>query len=466
MESSEELRTQLLQRDVPLSELASSLDVSLREALVGAFALYLEPDLDVHRRALEASGPVRLVPAYARYVSALALAVADQLGLCDGLPGEASEALERDAWVAEESWVFGFGERDATLADVVGAVRTNVHHWDKDFTKSKRDLAWPAVSLVVPFGTVMCVHLRYWHVKIPGDALAHVRSPERLTVEDLKEHLSKADVVVTPPGEGGVWTESGVETLHSVDVSVGPRSQQPAPVLSRDDLRTERLLARLVERYTGVYSVVRVCPERTLGTTPRAAAVLPGLLLLAGSVVGEERASHEWCVRLPWNRDHVAVRVNPQYFRTRGPFVAAFPVDRGINAQGGFAAHWHWLYCFSIFLGYQEKKAPPRAPFHGFPHRVLERYEEVTGADVWDAERWEGSRDHRHGPAASLATVPDLELKRKDEESLREGLERLREALTSLTGLAEEARENDAWGTSPEPLDADGLVDAALDLLG
>ncbi|WP_456483752.1 hypothetical protein [Methanopyrus kandleri] len=41
------------------------------------------------------------MPAYARYVSALALAVADLLELCDGLPGEASGALERDAGVVE-----------------------------------------------------------------------------------------------------------------------------------------------------------------------------------------------------------------------------------------------------------------------------------------------------------------------------------------------------------------------------
>ncbi|MEO2241976.1 MAG: hypothetical protein ABGY09_07915, partial [Euryarchaeota archaeon] len=399
-----------------------------------------------------------------RYVSALALAVAGRVGLYDP-PVKVSEILERDSWVAEESWVFGFEEADATLADVVGTVRANVHHWDRDFTKSKRDLAGPASSLVIPRGAVMCLHLRYSRVKIPEEALTHIKSPERLTVEDLERYSSAADVVITPPGEGGVWAESGVDELHSVDVSIGPRSQQPAPVLSRDDLRTERLLARLVERYNGVYSVVRVCPERTLGTTPKAAVVLPGLLLLASSIVGEDRGAHEWYVRLPWNRNHVVLRVNPQHFRTRGPFITAFPVDRGVNAQGGFAAHWHWLYCFAIFLGYQEKKAPPKAPFYGFPHRVLERYAEVTGIDVWDTERWEESSDHRHGPAASLATVPDLELRPEDEESLRKGLERLRDALASLTGLAEEARKDDAWGVSPEPLDADELVDAAVDLL-
>ncbi len=386
--------------------MASILDVDLNEVLVGSVALYLEPDLKVHERALEASGPGKLAPAYSRYVSALALASARELGVVDEVPDRVEEVLERDSWTSERSWIFGFEEEyggDETLADVIRAVREGIHHWDKDLSKSRSDVGAESASAVIPSGTVMSVRLRF---------------------------------LLGPYPEFGVG--------YPVDVIVGSRSRHPAPILR--EATPERLVTEVEKRLgRSPYAAVRVCPERTLGTTERAAVTLPGVIALASSLVGA-RVGLEWLVELPWFQDRVTVSVHWQWFRTRGPFVHAFPLDRAINAQIGLFRRWYWFYPLAIFLGHQDKVSVPKLPIHGFPHRIVRQYGDVTGTDPWDTPRWEEDGEHRHGPAASLATAPDLELKRKDVESLEEGLERLRNL---LSGLGE----------------VDALIDAAIDLI-
>ncbi|WP_456483236.1 hypothetical protein [Methanopyrus kandleri] len=67
--------------------------------------------------------------------------------------------------------------------------------------------------------------------------------------------------------------------------------------------------------------------------------------------------------------------------------------------------------------------------------------------DVFDTTMWEREEHHPHGPAASLATVPDIGLKPDDVDSIREGLTKLCEVLSPWEELVE--RSDSLGGAAP-----------------
>ncbi|WP_456481247.1 hypothetical protein [Methanopyrus sp.] len=323
-------------------------------------------------------------------------------------PDDVEVILERDSWVVRKFWVFTAGLGDPTPAELIRFLREAAHDWDEK-TRVSSDVPNPPVDAVVPHGLPYSTRFKYWDLDTPSGS-----------------------------------------SLWVADVIVGTRSTQPAPVLRSDEFTTEGLLRRLVDRYANFYTVVRICPVRTLGLPERVGAVLPGLLLLAQVLTGHLPTNVNWYANPEWYPDASHITLTLKRLKVRGPFHVGFPTERTVNAQVGWFSHIHYTQLIS-YLGDRERNPLPRPPAPGFPHALLRAYGAVTGVDPFDTERWERESGHPHGPAASLATTPDLELKPGESEKLAEGLLKLHDALSGL----------EASGAP----DVEAVVDAALELL-
>lgn len=372
-----------------LGELASRLGVRVVDAALGSLALHAVRSPGAHRRALEWATrlPGRLTRAAIGRVSALALAVAGEGG------PRVDRVLADTDWIARESWAFiprlaverVAGRSPSELIELMEEATTDRERWfEHPRVKSEK----------------------VWSVTLPGAVPTTVAYRFRDAVVDGRE-------------------------VPTVDVSIGPATLLFGPELEVGRLDARALSEHLRQRGP-FYRSGRIDPVKHLGLSPRAASVLPGLLLLGEALAGTRRFPlSEWYV--PCEPGDATLILSPRRIAiVRGPGPLAFALARAVNAQAGAHRHQHLYAAYRTYFRPESARDQGlvKPPEPGFPRSLLRAYGELSGADL-KFEELERRSDHGHGPAASLIPAPDLELTGRDRRELLDALNRLLDALTS-----------------------------------